>query len=93
VPVEKFYTVQELAAELNWSDNTIRKLFSDEPGVLALEGAGKYSGKRHYATYRIPESAKLRVLERLRKKPLKVKLAPLGPRRVVFLRDRDRRVA
>ena len=90
---EKCYTVQELADETKFSENTIRKLFKLEPGVIALEGDGKFSGKRGYATRRIPESVKQRVLQRLAQKPFKVELAPRRPRRVVFLRDRDRRVA
>ena len=91
--VEKCYTVQELADETKFSENTIRKLFKHEPGVIALEGDGKFSGKRGYATRRIPESVKQRVLQRLAQKPFKVELAPRRPRSVVFLRDRDRRVA
>lgn len=91
--VEKCYTVQELADETKFSENTIRKLFKHEPGVIVLEGEGKFSGKRGYATRRVPESVKQRVLQRLSQKPFQVKLAPRRPRSVVFLRDRDRRVA
>jgi len=91
--VEKCYTVQELADEMKFSENTIRKLFRNEPGLIVLEGDGKYSGKRGYKTSRIPESVKQRVLQRLTQKPFKVKLAPRRPRSIVFLRDGDRRVA
>src|ERR1019366_7721856 len=90
---EKYFSVKELAGILKVSENTIRKLFRHEPGVIVLEGDGKYSGKRGYKPRRIPESVKQRVLQRLAQKPFKVELAPRRPRSVVFLRDRDRRVA
>lgn len=61
---EPFYTVEELAALWKLSDDTIRRLFRDEPGVLVL-GREKRPGKRRHMTLRIPESVALRVLSRL----------------------------
>lgn len=90
---EKHHRVVELAAQLGISPNTARRMFRHEPGVIVLEGDGRFTGKRGYKTLLIPESVRQRVLQRLTQQPLKVKLAPRGPRRVVFLRDRDRRVA
>jgi hypothetical protein len=91
VEVEKWYTTLEIAEQMKFSENTIRKLFRDEPGVIALGGDGKYSGKRSYITRRIPESVKQRVFQRLTQKPVKIKLASRRPRTVVFLRDAARR--
>jgi hypothetical protein len=90
---EKHYWVKELADIWKLSESTVRKLIKNEPGVLVLEGDGKYSGSRGYKTRIVPESVAQRVLNRLTQQPLKIKLSPLGPRSVVFLRDRDRRVA
>jgi hypothetical protein len=90
---EKHYTPKELAALWGFSPATIRNLIRDEPGVLRLEGMGQSHGRRSYTTYSIPESVALRVHERLAQKPLKAQLPRRDPRRVVFLRNRDRRVA
>jgi len=62
---ERHYTVVELADRWNLSPDTIRKLFENEPGVLALEERGRKRGKRRYTTLRIPESVALRVHRRL----------------------------
>ena len=57
---EKHYTVDELAAMWGLSDDTVRKLFINQPGVMKigspsrLVGRGKY--RRRYYTLRIPES-------------------------------------
>jgi hypothetical protein len=90
---EKCYRVKELAEIWKFSENTVRKLIKNEPGVVVLEGDGKYSGKRGYKTRIIPESVAQKALNRLTQKPLKVKLATRRPRSIVFLRDCDRRVA
>jgi hypothetical protein len=90
---EKYYTPQELASIWRFSPATIRNLFRNEPGVLRLEGAGSACGKRSYTTFSIPESVALRVRERLTQEPLKAQLPRRNPRRVVFLRNRNRRVA
>lgn len=90
---EKYYTPQELASLWRFSPATIRKLFRNEPGVLKLEGCGAAQGKRNYTTFSIPESAALRVRERLTQQLLQTQLPRRNPRRVVFLRNRNRRVA
>src|ERR1700748_3183321 len=90
---EKYYTPQELADIWRFSPATIRNLFRNEPGVLRLQGAGSACGKRSYTTFSIPESVALRVRERLAQEPLKAQLPRRIPRRVVFLRNRNRRVA
>ncbi len=90
---EKYYSPKELAAMWNFSPATIRNLFRNEPGVLKLDGMGSACGKRSYTTFSIPESVALRVRERLAQKPLQTQFPRRNPRRVVFLRDRNRRVA
>src|SRR5207302_1147915 len=90
---EKYYTPQELASMWRFSPATIRKLLRNEPGVLKLQGMGSAHGKRSYTTFSIPESVALRVRERLTQEPLKAQLPRRNPRRVVFLRNRNRRVA
>ena len=90
---EKYYSPHELAAVWNFSPATIRNLFRNEPGVLKLEGMGRACGKRSYTTFSIPESVAFRVRERLAQKPFKAEFPRRNPRRVVFLRDRNRRVA
>jgi hypothetical protein len=70
-PLEKHYTVTEIAQQLNVSDDTVRNLFFDEPGVLKIGEASRLMGgrakklKRHYFMLRIPESVLLRVTDRL----------------------------
>jgi AraC-like DNA-binding protein len=57
---EPHYTVKEVAAMLKLSPDTARRLFREEPGVLAL-GNAKRRGKRPYYTLRIPQSVLDRV--------------------------------
>ena len=90
---EKHYTPAELATMWRLSPATIRKLVRNEPGVLKLQGEGCTHGKRAYTTFSIPESVALRLHERLTQEPLQTQLPRRDPRRVVFLRDRHRRVA
>jgi hypothetical protein len=90
---EKHYKPAELAAMWGFSTTTIRRLIADEPDVLRLQGMGATSGKRPYVTYRVPASVASRLHERLTNRPLKAALASARPRRVVLLRDEDRRVS
>lgn len=90
---EKYYTPQELASMWRFSATTIRKLIRNEPGVLKLQGMGTAYGKRAYTTFSIPESVALRLRERLTQEPLQTQLPRRNPRRVVLLRNRNRRVA
>ncbi len=62
---EKHYSVLELAELWNLSENTIRRIFENEPGVLKW-GSREGRFKRRYTTLRIPETVVLRVHRRLR---------------------------
>ncbi len=63
--IEKHYSVSELAVMWNLSENTIRRMFENEPGVLKW-GATESRFKRRYTTLRIPESVVLRVHRQFR---------------------------
>ncbi len=69
--LERCYKVSEIAEQWNLSDDTVRKLFFDEPGVLKigspsrLLGGRKKKYTRHYHLLRIPESVLLRMHARL----------------------------
>jgi hypothetical protein len=56
----RIYTPKELAELWQLSENSIRRLFQDEPGVFIL-GDSNPRGKRGYTTLRIPEAVALRV--------------------------------
>ena len=61
---DKHYTIDEVAAEWALSRDTIRRIFTNEDGVLKLCRPGtRY--KRAHTTLRIPESVKWRVHRRL----------------------------
>jgi hypothetical protein len=64
--VKDYYTVVEVAALLNLSPDTIRRLFADEQGVITL-GDPHPRGKRRRVTLRIPKD----VLERVKRKRAK----------------------
>jgi hypothetical protein len=49
------------------SDDAVRKIFENEPGVLVLGGHKAGRHKRHYHTLRIPEDVVERVHRRLSK--------------------------
>jgi len=63
-PNERHYSVSELATSWNISEDKVRELFLNEPGVLNL---GRPAGrrKRVYRPIRIPESVAARVYARL----------------------------
>ena len=64
VALEKHYSIGELAKRWELSDNTIRRIFNKEPGVLQLfHGESRF--KRGYTTLRVPESVVQRVHRRL----------------------------
>lgn len=56
--VERHYSVQEIAALWQVSDDTVRRTFAKEPGVLAI-------GRGRRALLRIPESVLSRVHRRM----------------------------
>jgi hypothetical protein len=60
------YTVKELAYLWNVSDETIRRLFEEEDGVLDIQTPGRCnSQKRRYRNLRIPGRIALRVQHRM----------------------------
>lgn len=61
---ERHYSVSEVAALWHLSQDAVRKLFQNEPGVLVLGGTGSLH-KRRYTTLRIPESVLQRLHRRL----------------------------
>jgi hypothetical protein len=70
--LERHFKISEIAELWNVSEDVVRRMFADEPGVLKfglptrLVGRGKY--KRRYSYLRIPESVLQRVQERLMQK-------------------------
>jgi hypothetical protein len=63
----RHYTVGEIAALWNLSDDAVRKIFENEPGVVAIRDARPTVRKRRYTTLRIPEDVLARVHRRLSK--------------------------
>ena len=88
--LEKHYRVRELAALWGFSDNTIIRLFTAEPGVIRLESG---VGRRKYTTLSIPESVALHVHERLSQESLQAHFATGNPLRIIRLRDLNAGVA
>ena len=62
---ERHYSVDQLSALWNLSDDFVRRLFRHEPGVVVFYHYRP--GRRVYRTLRIPESIALRVHQRLQK--------------------------
>lgn len=62
---EILLTLSEVAERLKVNEDTVRRLFVNEPGVVVICFPRK--GKRVYRTLRIPESVLKRVLTRLTK--------------------------
>lgn len=60
---ERHWTVPDLAAAINLSCDTIRRIFSDEPGVIRIFKPKK--NKRRHVMLLIPESIVLRVFGRM----------------------------
>jgi len=57
---EKHYTVAEIASLWGLSEESVRRMFQDEEGVLRLSRP-RLRGKRAYTTLRIPASTAERV--------------------------------
>jgi len=64
--LEKHYSVSEIAILWNLSEDTVRSIFRDEPGVLKI-GSSFKRRKRGYISLRVPESILQKVHESLRK--------------------------
>jgi len=62
--LERHYTVAELSRLWFFSENTIRRLFTKEPGVVKIAHP-QTRLKRGYTSMRIPERIALRVHRRL----------------------------
>lgn len=62
--LEQHYTPAEVAKLWRMSDDYIRDVFRDEPGVIKIDRP-ETMHKRGYRTLRIPESVVLRVGARL----------------------------
>lgn len=65
-PFGKVYTPRELAGLWQLSENSIRRLFQDQPGCLVLGDPNPHGKKRGYCTLRVPAAVAERVFrERL----------------------------
>ena len=62
--IERHYSPAEIAERIGVSNDTVRRMFEHEPGVLVIETNSNARGRR-YRTIRIPESVAERVLTRL----------------------------
>jgi len=62
---ERHFTVNQVAELWGLSDNTVRRVFRDEPGVLRTQIPTLRARKRQNVTLRIPESVVHRVHSRL----------------------------
>jgi hypothetical protein len=60
---ETYLTLLEVADRLKVNEDTARRLFLNEPGVIVICFPSK--GKRVYRTVRVPESVFRRVVTRL----------------------------
>jgi transcriptional regulator GlxA family with amidase domain len=61
---ERHYSVQQIAKLWNYSDDTIRRLFQNEAGVVRI-GNGETRFKRKRWQLSIPESVLIRVHRKL----------------------------
>jgi hypothetical protein len=64
---QQIFTVAQVASILHYSEDTIRRLFESEPGVL-VKGERNPRGKRRRVTLRIPRAVMERVKRRLANK-------------------------
>jgi hypothetical protein len=64
---ETYLTVTDVAERLKINEDTVRRLFLNEPGVLVICFPRK--GRRVYRTLRIPQGVFERVVTRLTKIP------------------------
>jgi hypothetical protein len=59
-PFGRIFTTRELAQLWQLSENSVRRLCQDEPGVFVL-GDSNPRGRRAYTTLRVPEGVALRI--------------------------------
>lgn len=62
---EPHFTPKEIAKLWHKDEDTIRRIFRIEPGVLCLESMFRRKGSRRYVSLSIPESVVVRVHQRL----------------------------
>jgi hypothetical protein len=62
---EKHYLPREIGELWGLGEDTVRRIFAGEPGVLVLRNDAEGCGKRNYATMRIPASVAERVHRRM----------------------------
>lgn len=60
-PLERHFSVQQVAEFWGLDVSTVRRLFQDERGVFRVGKSARRNGKRDYVTLRIPESVLRRV--------------------------------
>ena len=61
ISLERHYRPKELSEMWGFSEDTIRRWFADEPGVLKVGGSYHRNGKRGYVSLSIPESVAQRI--------------------------------
>jgi hypothetical protein len=59
---DEYLTVSEVALVLDVSEDTVRRMFGNEPGVINL-GRGQEGGTRQYRILRIPRRVLNRVID------------------------------
>ena len=62
---ERHLDVAEIADIWSLSEDKVRRMFENEPGVMVIQGEGRRHRSRRYRTLRIPESVMTRVHRRL----------------------------
>lgn len=65
-PIEKHFSLTELAEAWGLDEKSIRRIFENEPGVMVFARPTSKS-KRKYTTLRIPEAVVSRVHQRMLK--------------------------
>lgn len=63
--IERHYSVAEIAAFWNLSEDFVRRIFDKELGVLVFEDARPSRRKRRYRTLRVPQHVLDRVHRRI----------------------------
>ena len=66
VTYERHYSINEISRLWGLSQKTVRRIFQQEPGVVAIDHH-KSRDKRAYVTRRVPESVLRRVHRNLQK--------------------------
>jgi hypothetical protein len=73
---ERHFTPKEIAKLWHKDEDTIRRIFRDEPGVLCIPSTRGGVGKRSYVSLTIPESVVVSVHQRLETKDNGTKRSP-----------------